>query len=304
MLQEQYRMHPEISRFPSARFYGGRLVDVLAGVSCQSHDLPPYAVVDIASGAEEIRRESHIINAREAEALAGFAKQLAYLHKRNRPTGSRCPALVVITFYNGQATLIRQLLGAEAGVEVHTVDSFQGSEAEVVLLSFVRANPQRRLGFLSEFRRLNVALTRAKRSLVVFANASLLARQSSDDVSALFEDAGRRKLIWREEQLDQLLSLARLASRGQAAHPREAAQLRRGAKRSAARSARCETGETPKRGRLKRPRTVQAPAGSDSPKETLRPGTLWVLQTSLDSRPRPRHASESWARRQRLTRHE
>ena len=268
MLQEQYRMHPEISRFPSARFYGGRLVDVLAGVSCQSHDLPPYAVVDIASGAEEIRRESHIINAREAEALAGFAKQLAYMHKRNRPAGSRCPALVVITFYNGQATLIRQLLGAEVGVEVHTVDSFQGSEAEVVLLSFVRANPQRRLGFLSEFRRLNVALTRAKRSLVVFANASLLAGQSSDDVSALFEDAGRRKLIWREEQLDQLLSLARLASRaGQAAHPREAAQLRRGrAKRSAARC------ETPKRGRLKRRRTVQAPA--DSPKETLlRPGT-------------------------------
>ena len=209
MLQEQYRMHPEISRFPSTRFYRGRLVDV-RGLS-PGHGLPPYAVVDVASGTEEIyRRESQIINMREAQTLACFAKQLtAGLENRQKTPGSRCPPLVVITFYNGQAALIRQLLGPQAGVEVHTVDSFQGSEAEVVLLSFVRANANRRLGFLSEFRRLNVALTRAKHSLIVFANASLLKSVSSaDDVAALFEDASARKLIWKEDQLKELLGLA------------------------------------------------------------------------------------------------
>ena len=211
MLQEQYRMHPEISRFPSARFYGGRLVDVRGNSGhFPSHNLPPYAVVDVASGAEEIyRQDSHIINRREADALAHFAKQLAAVCKdQGKIAMGRCPALVVITFYNGQARLIRRLLGAQAGVEVHTVDSFQGSEAEVVLLSFVRANAQRRLGFLSEFRRLNVALTRAKHSLIVFANATLLKgeRSLSDDVAALFEDASRRKLIWREDELNRLLS--------------------------------------------------------------------------------------------------
>eukprot|EP00439_Symbiodinium_sp_Y106_P037554 s3991_g4.t1 len=190
MLQEQYRMHPEISRFPSARFYGGRLVDVLAGGSQDSkhHALPPYAVVDVAGTEEVYHKESRIINRREDGRVA-----------------RRCPPLVVITFYNGQAALIRKLL-VETGIEVHTVDSFQGSEAEVVLLSFVRANAQRRLGFLSEFRRLNVALTRAKHSLIVFANAALLKGSFSDDVTALFEDASRRNLIWREEQLGQLLS--------------------------------------------------------------------------------------------------
>ena len=209
MLQEQYRMHPEISRFPSARFYGGRLVDVLAGGSQDSkhHALPPYAVVDVAGTEEVYHKESRIINRREAEALARFAKHLASVACMGKDgrVARRCPPLVVITFYNGQAALIRKLL-VETGIEVHTVDSFQGSEAEVVLLSFVRANAQRRLGFLSEFRRLNVALTRAKHSLIVFANAALLKGSFSDDVTALFEDASRRNLIWREEQLGQLLS--------------------------------------------------------------------------------------------------
>ncbi|CAE7208622.1 sen1 [Symbiodinium microadriaticum] len=209
MLQEQYRMHPEISRFPSARFYGGRLVDVLAGGSQDSKHqaLPPYAVVDVAGTEEVYHQESRIINRREAESLACFAKHLASVAcmGKNGLVTRRCPPLVVITFYNGQATLIRKLL-VETGIEVHTVDSFQGSEAEVVLLSFVRANAQRRLGFLSEFRRLNVALTRAKHSLILFANAALLKGSFSDDVTALFEDASRRKLIWKEEQLSQLLS--------------------------------------------------------------------------------------------------
>eukprot|EP00913_Durusdinium_trenchii_P032406 g30342.t1 len=117
-------------------------------------------------------------------------------------TDSRSPKMVVITFYNGQASLIRQLMG-DVSIPVHTVDSFQGSEADIVLLSFVRANDQGRLGFLQEFRRLNVALTRAKRSLIVFANCRALDAKSTSqtcDVGALLADAQKRGRVWEENQ--------------------------------------------------------------------------------------------------------
>lgn len=197
MLQEQYRMHPEISRFPSSRFYNGRLIDVRkpqAGSGTEGMPtLPSYAVIDVADGEEVVShgQSSHISNPREARVLTKAAAHLCDLVSGK---------VVVITFYSGQVALIRQLLQKYPHkVEVHTVDSFQGSEADIVLLSFVRANKGRRLGFLSEFRRLNVALTRAKRTLLVFANAGCLATpgvDACDDVAALFSDAAARGCIW------------------------------------------------------------------------------------------------------------
>merc|ERR1712190_476043 len=88
--------------------------------------------------------------------------------------------------------------GKEAFLGVHTVDSFQGSEADVVLLSFVRANPRGCIGFLSDFRRLNVALSRAKFHLLILANVRTFFRQQgssgAEDIAALFEDAVQRRV--------------------------------------------------------------------------------------------------------------
>ena len=103
----------------------------------------------------------------------------------------------VITFYNAQVTLIKSKLSRflSSRVRVSTVDSFQGSESDVVILSCVRSNARHVVGFVSEFRRLNVALTRAKLGLIVLCHADTLENGPSDDLKMLIQDARRRGVL-------------------------------------------------------------------------------------------------------------
>lgn len=83
--------------------------------------------------------------------------------------------------YLAQAELIRKLLAGRSGsaevirLNVGTVDSFQGGERDVILYGFTRSNPERRVGFLAELRRVNVAISRAKMQLVMVGDMETLA---------------------------------------------------------------------------------------------------------------------------------
>lgn len=79
----------------------------------------------------------------------------------------------VITPYDDQRDMISSMVGEE--VEVKTVDGYQGREKEVIVLSFVRSNRRGELGFLTDLRRLNVSLTRAKRKLIAVGDSSTLS---------------------------------------------------------------------------------------------------------------------------------
>ncbi|KAJ1478829.1 AAA domain-containing protein [Baffinella frigidus] len=88
-----------------------------------------------------------------------------------------------MTPYRGQVGAVQAALRAEGiiGVEVSTIDSFQGREVDVAVLSCVRAGPQTRgLGFVADLRRLNVALTRARATLLVVGDARALSQGSRD----------------------------------------------------------------------------------------------------------------------------
>jgi len=82
----------------------------------------------------------------------------------------------VIAPYDAQVQKIRQLLADVPDLEVDTVDGFQGREKEAVIVSLVRSNEQGELGFLADIRRVNVAITRARKKLIIIGDSATVAR--------------------------------------------------------------------------------------------------------------------------------
>jgi ATP-dependent RNA/DNA helicase IGHMBP2 len=178
MLREQYRMNEDIMAFPSREMYGGELrahpsaarrllTEVLTPGT--PLDAPPVLFLDTAGkGFEEARAEGDpsLSNEGEAELVVARARELL-------ASGLGADALALIAPYSAQAALLRDRLGVEA-VEVDTVDSFQGREKEAILLSLTRSNNRGEMGFLSDLRRMNVAMTRAKRHLFIVGDSATL----------------------------------------------------------------------------------------------------------------------------------
>lgn len=177
----QRRMPAVIAEFISSAFYNDQLdTDVerahedelfaaqFAFVDTAS--LPPATRGETKAGAESFGRSGYF-NEAEAELLIRLA---AHYHRLRAEWA-------VIVPYMAQANLIRsrlnKIVGNSAIVELNvgTVDSFQGGERDVILYGFTRSNPDRRVGFLDELRRANVAFTRAKQQLVLVGDLGMLA---------------------------------------------------------------------------------------------------------------------------------
>ena len=208
-LTTQYRMHQKIMEFPSEHFYAGTLIADgsvawhmladLPGVQTESLDTQPVLFVD-TSGAdwtEELDPNGESkLNPREA---LWILKQVDAL----LDAGILPEQIAVIAPYSAQVRFLRDRCSNNS-VEIDTVDGFQGREKEVVLISLVRSNTQGEVGFLGDTRRMNVAMTRAKRRLIVIGDGSTLGR------NAFFkkwiqntENQGFYKSIWEFNPWEQ-----------------------------------------------------------------------------------------------------
>jgi len=174
MLKVQFRMHPLISRWPSATFYGGQIVD---GVPAEER-LPPEGlpwpeaggVVFIPSlGGEKESPDGHSkLNWEESNIVQQVVPRIL------QNMEAKAEDIGVISPYRGQVAQLRRALNRWPGVEVKTVDGFQGREKDVIIFSCFRSNRKEEVGFLADVRRLNVALTRARRALIVVGNPNTL----------------------------------------------------------------------------------------------------------------------------------
>lgn len=180
-LTVQYRMHEQIMAFSSEEFYRGslvadesvrshRLAD-LAGVAAGPLTEVPLMLVDTAGAGYDEEVEEHgesRRNPQEAEVVVRCATELL-------ATGVAANQIAVISPYAAQVRLLRDRL-ADAGIEVDTVDGFQGREKEAIIVSLVRANSEGEIGFLGDIRRMNVAFTRARRKLIVIGDSATVGR--------------------------------------------------------------------------------------------------------------------------------
>jgi predicted DNA helicase len=178
-LTTQYRMHESIMEFSSGEFYDSALI---ADESVECHlliDLPsvvpgpltssPLQFIDTAGASYDEEAETEgasLLNRQEAELAARKVQQLL-------EAGVPATGIALISPYAAQVRLLRSLLTIE-GMEIDTVDGFQGREKEAVVISLVRSNAKGEIGFLADARRMNVALTRARRKLIVIGDSATI----------------------------------------------------------------------------------------------------------------------------------
>lgn len=147
---------------------------------------------DVPQGVQkkENNKGPSLFNSAEAKAVCDFIAVAASALRNRVKDESRRKTVAVITPYGAQKRLIRQLLDKGANVsdvldiEVDTVDSFQGSEADIVLYSTVRTEGS--IHFLLDWRRLNVACSRAKENLVFFGCSEFLLQREARNEKPLF----------------------------------------------------------------------------------------------------------------------
>jgi hypothetical protein len=190
----QHRMNERIMRFPSGALYGG-LLRAHPSVAAHALDDAPLEVVDTSGrGFEESTPEGS-----DSKANEGEAELVAAEVERVLARGAAPADVAVISPYGAQVQRLRALLAArvDEGLEVDTVDGFQGREKDAVVVSLVRANDRGEVGFLADVRRMNVAITRARRKLVVVGDGATVARHPF--YASFFEhaqEAGAWRSAW------------------------------------------------------------------------------------------------------------
>lgn len=185
MLEIQYRMHERIMEFPSKYFYSNKLV---AHESVRWHllraDLAPLMFIDTAGCGYDEKQDPETLsrmNADEAALLIAQVESLVEGIGTNAWIDEQI-TMGIITPYSAQVDQLHKLAEASPILEplyryitINTVDAFQGQERDVIVISFVRSNEKGEVGFLADIRRTNVAMTRARKRLIMIGDSATLS---------------------------------------------------------------------------------------------------------------------------------
>jgi hypothetical protein len=195
LLDQQNRMHPAIGELVSRVFYSNR-VRTGPAAPRRGTGLPafpsPVTWVDTRSlrgNVESRAGGTSLFNVAEARLVTSITRNLASHAPPNLTIG-------VITAYAEQRDLLRRLMGPhdwppERQLEIDTVDAFEGREKDIIVLSLVRANRRRDIGFLRLEQRLNVAISRSRRLLIVVGDTSTLRQGYFHNLVATCQQVGQ-----------------------------------------------------------------------------------------------------------------
>ncbi len=185
MLQEQYRMNKKIMDFSNQFFYKNELIanENVENWKIFDNDIPLEFIDTAGCGyTEQVDRETKsTYNKEEAYLLYIHLKKYldeVIFYEKNFEN------IAIISPYKAQVNFLQQTYKEELSVSdvflekiaVNTIDSFQGQERDIIYISLVRSNDKGKIGFLSDVRRMNVAMTRARKKLVVIGDSSTICR--------------------------------------------------------------------------------------------------------------------------------
>jgi ATP-dependent RNA/DNA helicase IGHMBP2 len=205
LLEEQYRMNEMIMGFSSREFYENKLK---ANAAVAHHVLfdgdEPLQFIDTAGcGFEEKFDGTSMTNPEEASFLFKHLTQLV-IKLATFYTIENFPTIAIISPYKQQVNFLKELFLHSFNLQVYkekiavnTIDSFQGQERDIVYISMTRSNADAVIGFLADTRRMNVAMTRARKKLVIIGDSATLSRlQFYSDFINYAEENNAYKSAW------------------------------------------------------------------------------------------------------------
>lgn len=198
LLNVQYRMHEAIMAYSNLRFYNNALV---AHPNNQYRALDEQELVvefvDTAGcGYEEEAGEQgeSLQNRDEAALVERHFDALRARHSAPATVGFLSP-------YRAQVKVLQDMLKSKnnetTAVTINTIDSFQGQERDIIYISLVRSNSRNEIGFLKDYRRMNVAMTRARKKLVLIGDSATLGADAFyGDLLEMLEKQGGYRTAW------------------------------------------------------------------------------------------------------------
>ncbi|WP_316849012.1 AAA domain-containing protein [Pedobacter agri] len=184
LLNEQYRMHESIMGYSSQVFYNSQLH---AHHAVARHlvfaDDEPLAFIDTAGCSFDEKLDgTSTTNPDEATFLVTHLSALIQ-ELESRETIVDFPSIAIVSPYKQQVQILKMLveenellMAHQDKISVNTIDSFQGQERDIVYISLTRSNADGSIGFLADTRRMNVAMTRARKKLVVIGDSATLSK--------------------------------------------------------------------------------------------------------------------------------
>ena len=191
MLTIQYRMNEAIMQFSNQIFYDGKLVadNICKNQTVFDGDMPLEFIDTAGTGFVEKHNPQTLSTYNEEEAALIIKYLTSYIQNVElQGNFHRISGIGIISPYKAQTEIIKKYIKnseipdyAKLITVIDTADSFQGREKDVIIISLTRSNDKGEIGFLNDTRRMNVAMTRAKKKLIIFGDSATISHNKFYD---------------------------------------------------------------------------------------------------------------------------
>ncbi|MBE9253870.1 protein kinase [Synechocystis salina LEGE 00031] len=183
-LNNQYRMHPDIGNLVSTIFYENTVASELADIKEKQHNLTVFEKsvywISTSDVSEDQSQERQNGKSRSNPYEAKVIREILSKIQEDCESKNLRKEVGVISAYRSQISVLESSVAPNdkqfwknLDIIIHTVDAFQGGECDIIIYDLVRSNKKNQLGFTSDDRRLNVALSRAKQLLIIVGNDNM-----------------------------------------------------------------------------------------------------------------------------------